>query len=295
MSEKPPTLPRDLELCTRKLIRETLGLDPKKSDKRGQPPLKESLVITPSVFTLKTERLSGDTKEMHLHLYKQHVDLITRTSAGAESSNKEESASNHSAYRTMKLDETYNLNAVKLHELYFNNISDLASEITIDSLPYLRLSRDFGTFNNWQFDFIAAAMAAREGWAILVFEPYRSVYMNVVVDGHTENIPMGSLPVLVLDLWSHSYYKDYGDDKRSYINNMMREINWAVVEARMAVAERSQIAALYQIRPMYSSKADELLTLGTDLPVSNITAPGRTETVVPGTTPPPPEEESEKL
>ena len=39
--------------------------------------------------------------------------------------------------------------------MYFENISDLNSTVSVDSLSYMRLARDFGTFDDWQKDFIA--------------------------------------------------------------------------------------------------------------------------------------------
>jgi hypothetical protein len=35
----------------------------------------------------------------------------------------------------------------------------------------------------------------------------------------------------------------------NYLNAMMKEINWAVVEARMAIAEKSDLHKLYMIEP----------------------------------------------
>src|SRR5690606_29541547 len=164
-----------------------------------------------------------------------------------DGANVHEANANRSDYRSLKVDEVYNLNAMKLHELYFNNISDLTSEIGVDALPYMRLARDFGNFEKWQFDFMAACRSARNGWGLVVYEPYKDVYMNVVVDLHNVNIPLGTIPVLVIDMWEHAYYNDYQNNKDDYLVAMMREINWNVVEARMAFAERSDLSARYMI------------------------------------------------
>ena len=148
------------------------------------------------------------------------------------------------------MDETYNFNAVKLHELYFSNISDVDSEIRVDSIPYMKLSRDWGTFEAWQEDFMAACMASRNGWALTVYEPYRSVFMNITVDSHDKDIPLGCVPVIVMDMWEHAYFKDYGIDKKAYLFAMMKELNWDVIEARMSICERSNLDILYKIEPL---------------------------------------------
>ena len=49
----------------------------------------------------------------------------------------------------MTIHETYNMNSAYFHELYFANIGDSNSRINMDSLSYMRLNRDFGTFDDW--------------------------------------------------------------------------------------------------------------------------------------------------
>jgi Fe-Mn family superoxide dismutase len=222
--------------------------------------LNESFVLTPKAFLLKTEFLSSKAKEAHEKLYNNYVKAFDKIVPKLQTANTEEADSTGSVFSSLKIDEQYNLNAIKLHELYFNNISSLNSTISIESLPYMRLSRDFGTFEKWQYDFRACAMSAREGWAITYYEPMRGVYMNCIIDGHNVGVPMGCIPVIVMDMWAHAYYRDYLDDKKSYVNAMMRELNWNVVEARMTVAERSRLGDIYEIKPFTNDIPHKMLS-----------------------------------
>lgn len=287
----------DLKKLTQKAVRESLqksGYLPKpekkvepakekkplvESSRSTQRPeiLAEAQFITPQSFVLRTERLSDSTKRAHERLYNAYVDKFNKSSSALDAANQQEANANSSDYRSLNADRTYNLNAIKLHELYFHNIADLASEISVDALPYMRLSRDFGNFEEWQFDFMAACRSAREGWAMVVYEPYKGVYMNVVVDSHNVNIPVGVVPVLVMDMWAHAYYKDYLDNKDDYTVAMMREINWNVVEARMALAEKSELGGLYMIRPVYNAVPDQMLDQATQPPIDQVAAPGQVQ------------------
>jgi Fe-Mn family superoxide dismutase len=252
-----PTKPKDKKTRTKKELKKVIT---------------EALVVTPEAFVLNTEKLSKTTKEGHETLYKKCVDSFNKTSSELDAVNKQESNSYRSQYRSLKLDECRNLNSIKLHELYFNNISDLASNISIDSLPYIRLTRDFGTFEIWQYDFMAAAMAAQEGWAMMVYEPYKQVFMNICVDGDAKGVPVGAIPLLVMDMWSHSFFKDFSIDKKSYLIAMMKEINWDVVEARMILAIKSDIEALYAIKSVYNGEPEKLLgtATGEEPPPENV-------------------------
>ena len=159
-------------------------------------------------------------------------------SAELDGADRSDANSNHSTFRSLKIDETFNLNGAFLHGLFFENISDPHSQLTMDSLTFMRLERDFGTFDAWQKDFIACAMSSRNGWAITVYNTFLDRYMNVVCDLQSLNVPFSAHPVIVLDMWEHSYYRDYLNDKKAYIFAMMKELDWDVVEKRIKKVEK---------------------------------------------------------
>jgi superoxide dismutase len=39
-------------------------------------------------------------------------------------------------------------------------------------------------------------------------------------------------------MWSHSYYRDFLNDKGKYLRKMMAELNWDIVENRFERAEK---------------------------------------------------------
>ena len=108
----------------------------------------------------------------------------------------------------------------------------------MDMLTYMRLSRDFGDFDKWQNDFIACCLSALCGWAITYYNIFTQTYMNTFVDLHSLQVPVGCVPVLVMDVWQHAYYRDYLSDVKTFTYAMMKEINWGVVEDRVKKAEK---------------------------------------------------------
>jgi Fe-Mn family superoxide dismutase len=130
------------------------------------------------------------------------------------------------------------MNGAYLHELYFANVGDAQSRIGMDSLSYMRLNRDFGTFDDWQRDFIACGLSSRCGWAVTYLNMYTQSYMNCVIDLHAQNVPAGMYPVIVMDLWQHAYYRDYLKDASSYMSAMMKQLKWPVIEKRFEKADR---------------------------------------------------------
>ena len=198
----------------------------------------EAYVVSASKYDMATEKLSEENKSAHQELMEGYAKALNEVSAALDTADRDAANPNNSAFRSLKIDEVYNLNAAFLHGMFFENISDLRSTVSMDSLVYMRLERDWGTFDAWQRDFIACALSSRNGWVVTVYNFFLKRYMNVVVDLHNVGIPISSVPVVVLDCWEHSYYRDYLKDRRSYVFAMMKELKWSVIEDRIRKVER---------------------------------------------------------
>tara|TARA_Y100001973_G_scaffold102319_1_gene167120 strand:+ start:481 stop:1182 length:702 start_codon:yes stop_codon:yes gene_type:complete len=212
-------------------IKETLDLGEEEQ-------ITEAFSAQTKQFNVRSDFLSDGNISNHIELYKDYVGKFNKTSAELDVVDKSVANSNHSAFRAIKNDETFNMNGAYLHELYFSNIGDANSTITMDTLAYMRINRDFGTFDDWQRDFIACAMSSRCGWAITYFNMYTQSYMNCVIDLHSQNVPAGMYPVIVMDLWQHAYYRDYLKDADTYLTAMMKQLNWNVIEKRFEKADK---------------------------------------------------------
>lgn len=215
----------------REIIDSTLSIEPKKDDV-----LSEAYVANVKSYDFPTELLSEKAKKMHHALYEGYVKALNNVNTHLDSVDRQNATSHGSAYRSLKMDETYNLNAVWLHELFFANMSDVHSEIMTDSLAFMRLERDFGDFSSFQWDFIANAMSCRSGWAVCGYNMFLQRYMNFFIDGHDCHVPMGVYPTIVVDMWEHAAH-DYLDQKIDYLYGQMKELRWGVIEERFKRAE----------------------------------------------------------
>lgn len=200
--------------------------------------ISEAYVTEAGNFNLNTELLSQKTKKSHQELLEGYVKELNDISSKLDGVDKSAANLNNSRFRSLKIDETYNHNAAFLHGLYFENISDLNSTLSVDSLSYMRLARDFGTFDKWQQDFVACCLSARNGWAVTFYNPQLRRYMNTVIDLHSDSVMIGLIPIIVMDCWEHSYYRDYLKDRKTYVYGMMKELNWSVIEDRVKKADK---------------------------------------------------------
>lgn len=213
----------------KQIIREELGMD---------EPINESYVVQAKKYDLPTELLSDKNKKEHQQLLAKYVEKLNETSTKLDTVSRDDANLNGSEFRSLKIDETYNMNAAYLHALFFENISDQRSVITMDSLAFMRLERDFGSFDAWQKDFVACCLSARNGWGVTVYSSMLKRYINIVVDLHSLNVPIACYPVIVMDCWEHSYYRDYLSDRKTYVYGMMKELNWNAISERIKKADK---------------------------------------------------------
>lgn len=199
--------------------------------------LQESYVTEPKKFDLKTELLSLKAKSAREEEFVSYVKALNKVSAQLDGADRESANDKSSDFRRLKLDEVHNMNAAFLRALHFENISDLSSKITMDTLSFLRLERDFGTFDDWQKDFIACCMSSRDGYAMTGYSVYLKRYINFIIDTESLNVPVGVIPIIVLDVAEGAYYRDYLADRKTYISGMMKEFDWEKIEQRFKRAE----------------------------------------------------------
>ena len=188
--------------------------------------------ITPIPFSCNTEVVSQKAFNDHVKLYHGYVDKVNEiTKKLAASPDLAAANAVFSNYRGLKKGETFALNGVILHELYFRNLVSERSNIGPKTLKML--DRYFGSFDNWKNTFTASAKSAR-GWCITAFEQRTATCRNIVLDSHDEGLVCGFYPLILLDMYEHAYFEDYAADKGAYIEKFIAGIPWSVIEKRVS-------------------------------------------------------------
>jgi Fe-Mn family superoxide dismutase len=128
-------------------------------------------------------------------------------------------------------------NSVILHEHYFGNLG--GDGRAADSIAR-KIADAFGTFGRFEELMRATAMslAGGSGWAILDFDFHRSDLRIYGSGHHTQSVAFGA-PLLVLDMYEHSYHLDYGAQAARYIDAFFENIAWSEVQRRLEGAQRS--------------------------------------------------------
>ncbi len=187
---------------------------------------------------LKPKGLKGiSDQQIEYHFethYKGYVNKLNEIWDKLSATDRSKANQNFSDYRALKVEESFNFMGVVLHELYFENLKNgLGTKPSIQTMDLLE--KDFGSFDKWREDFKACGTALR-GWAVLVYEPNKRILINNGLDAHNMYGLLGTVPLLVLDVYEHAYYVDYGPKRAAYIDAFLENVNWNLVNKRVKVA-----------------------------------------------------------
>lgn len=125
-------------------------------------------------------------------------------------------------------------NSVVLHEWYFGNLGG-------DGKPAGKvveaLARSYGSFGAFEEHFRAVGMSlgGGSGWAILEYDLALGAPRAYWSGHHTQSFALG-IPLLVMDMYEHSYALDYGAAAAKYIDAFFQNVQWDAVEKRFAQA-----------------------------------------------------------
>jgi len=87
----------------------------------------------------------------------------------------------------------------------------------------------------------AMSLAGGSGWVLLGLDLHRN---HLVVDwsgGHTQ-CPASCLPLLVLDMYEHSYHLDYGAAAAKYVDAFFANVRGEEVDRRHSAARKAGAA-----------------------------------------------------
>ncbi|XP_035842653.1 superoxide dismutase [Fe] 3, chloroplastic isoform X2 [Helianthus annuus] len=111
------------------------------------------------------------------------------------------------------------------------------------NLPILglleQIEKDFGSFSNFREEFIETALTLfGSGWVWLVLKRNEKRLAIATTTNAVTPLVWDDIPLLSLDMWEHSYYLDYKNDKARYVNVFMDHlVSWNAALARMARAQ----------------------------------------------------------
>ncbi|WP_446811018.1 superoxide dismutase [Methylomonas sp. 2BW1-5-20] len=141
-------------------------------------------------------------------------------------------------YNDLKREHLVRTGSVVLHELYFANLGGSGKP---DAAVSKALNEAFGSAEAWEKEFkrIGAGLGGGSGWVVLGLNLHTGLLENYWQWDHATG-PSSTLPILVLDMYEHSYQMDYGAAAGNYVDAFFRNIQWEVVASRLQKALKAR-------------------------------------------------------
>ncbi|HEY4507968.1 MAG TPA: Fe-Mn family superoxide dismutase [Candidatus Paceibacterota bacterium] len=182
--------------------------------------------------------ISAKTTEEHLKLYAgyvRHANLILDEIARNQSTGAEATY----AVAEMQRRFAFEFGGIRNHEVYFGSFENGAVAVNPNSALAAEGSKKWPSYDAWLAKFKALAMTRGPGWAMLVYDPNGAGLLHSWVDEqHLGHLP-GTVPILALDMWEHSYVADYQPSgKGKYIDDFFANLNWKFIEDRFETAQK---------------------------------------------------------
>ena len=175
-------------------------------------------------------------KEHHDVLYAGYVKKWNEIQQKVKDAKLDEANGTFSMIRELKLEETFALNAIKLHEGYFDNMTnEPTSEGRPQTFPKqgstIRkwIEQDFGSVEAWAEQFKALGLSAR-GWVVLAFDFDDGKLHNYLCDVHNQGGVWNCIALMILDVYEHAYFIDYATGRKTYVEGFMKHIDWSASE-----------------------------------------------------------------
>lgn len=141
-------------------------------------------------------------------------------------------------YNDLKREHLMRTGSVVLHELYFGNLGGTGEA---DIVLQKALADAFGSVETWEKEFrrMGAGLGGGSGWVVLGYNLHSGLLENYWQWDHL-HAPTATLPLLIMDMYEHSYQMDYGAAAPAYVDAFFRNIHWEAVSARLEKALKAR-------------------------------------------------------
>ncbi len=210
--------------------------------------MKHELIQLPYDMSALEPYMSSETLEYHYGKHHQtyvnklneliagtdfeHKSLedIIKTSTGWIFNNAAQIWNHNLFWNSLQSPELIQFSSSALIQFSPNGRNEPASE-KIQKLAQM-IDTSFGSFEDFQAKFKAEALSRfGSGWAWLL---QKGESLEIYSSPNAENpLTLWGEALLGLDVWEHSYYIDYRNDRAKFVDHFWNIVDWEIVAARV--------------------------------------------------------------
>ncbi|HKZ36559.1 MAG TPA: superoxide dismutase [Chryseolinea sp.] len=180
---------------------------------------------------------SMDQETLHLHYTFHHGDAVKAANKDLQMIQKALDENNVETvdYWTKKL--SFHLSSHILHTIFWTNLTNKKSDPSGALLK--QIEKDFGTYDKLKALIAKTSKGVDgNGWGILGYQPYTQKLTVMQCENHEKLTQWGVIPILVIDVWEHSYYLKYRNRRAEFVDNLFPIVNWDNAAERFNLAKK---------------------------------------------------------
>ena len=173
-----------------------------------------------------------------IHFDTLYTGYVNKTNQAEEKLKQARANNDFSNIKCLEKELSFQGSGAILHQLFFENMG-----LAIPTSPNVQLmeqiNQDFGSFEKLKQQMTEAAKVVEaSGWCLLVWVPKFNKLEVLQCEKHQNLTLWGCKPLLVLDMWEHSYFLQYKADRAEYIKAFWNIVNWNEVNKRFEKIKR---------------------------------------------------------
>ncbi|MDI9587830.1 MAG: superoxide dismutase [Acidobacteriota bacterium] len=173
---------------------------------------------------------------MELHHSKHHNTYVGGANAALEKLEEARDKGDLAAINLYEKNLAFNLGGHSNHSVFWKNMTPEGQGRPEGELA-AAIDEYFGSFEKFQAQFTAVATGIQgSGWAILAYDTISDRLVTFQLFDQQGNVPVGVVPLLMLDMWEHAFYLDYKNVKGDYVKAWWNVVNWDDVAKRFDTA-----------------------------------------------------------
>lgn len=180
--------------------------------------------------------LTKQLLDNHYTLYNGYVNKLNEIEERLPKADRATANATFSELGELARQESFAAHGVAMHENYFSALGG-NGKADVKLAVVKTIVRDFGSFDSWLTDFKARGLAAR-GWVVLALNLLDGKLHNYSQDAHDKGAQWWCIPVLIMDVYEHAYFMDYGTKRKDYVEEFFANLDWKIVNARFDKASK---------------------------------------------------------
>jgi Fe-Mn family superoxide dismutase len=173
---------------------------------------------------------------MQLHHDKHHATYVSGANTALEKMAAARASGDLGTVNQLEKNLAFNLGGHVNHSIFWANLSPDGGDKPDGELA-AAVDEHFGSFDGFRAHFEAAALGLQgSGWSVLAWDALGQRPLIFQLFDQQGNVPVGIVPLVMLDMWEHAFYLQYFNVKADYVKAWWNVVNWADASRRFATA-----------------------------------------------------------